>query len=294
MKKHFVAAISSFLVFFVFVGQLQANSLAPSSRAIPYYGGNFYTQVSNGTENEQLKVAIKTVLRSYHVKKDNQMDQVVASCPSGGKDCYSHVAIGYGRARQFLMGFFYLVQQGNDYGIREVYCDRIYDKSDFRGGRGPGPNIVPDNTVINVEHTWPQSKFSGRFDKETQKSDLHHLFPSDSKVNGVRGNYWFGEVTREKGKLPCSASHFGDGDGVSNIFEPPDDHKGLVARALFYFSLRYDLAIPANQEVTLKKWHNENPVTDEELSRNDEIYKVQGNRNPFIDHPELVDSISDF
>ena len=80
----------------------------------------------------------------------------------------------------------------------------------------------------------------------------------------------------------------------SNYFEPPQRHKGNVARALFYFSVRYRLAISATQEAHLRAWHRKDPVDESEKNRNDLVQEIQGNRNPFIDFPHLVDSIDDF
>ena len=78
------------------------------------------------------------------------------------------------------------------------------------------------------------------------------------------------------------------------MFEPPQQHKGNVARALFYFSTKYKLAIDPNEEAVLRKWASEDPVDVEEMHRNDEIEKAQHSRNPFIDFSELINNISDF
>jgi endonuclease I len=78
------------------------------------------------------------------------------------------------------------------------------------------------------------------------------------------------------------------------MFEPPETHKGNVARSLFYFSIRYGLRISPEEEAYLKMWNKQDPVDQEEMIRNNEIYKTQGSRNPFVDHPELADRIQDF
>ena len=177
-----------------------------------------------------------------------------------------------------------------------MYCDRIYTAADFKNGiGGPGPGIIPEGTVINLEHTWPQSKFSGKYSKDLQKSDLHHMFPTNSQMNSLRGNTIFGEVVNDTHKTVCSASKYGKGEGTNlSVFEPPQHHKGHVARALFYFAIRYDMNITQAEEIILKKWNHENPVDAQEINRNIEIQKLQGNRNPFIDYPELADQIQDF
>lgn len=270
-----------------------AANAAQLSQEIPYYGEEFYRDLQTGTSNEDLEYRIKAVLRSYHVAQQGQLDDIVGSCLNQQGSCYAHRAIGYNAARVFLMGKYYLVQNGKGYAVRDVYCDKERASEDFRG-QAPAPNTVPDNTVINVEHTWPQSRFTGKFSAETQKSDLHHLFPTDSKINAIRGNNTFGEVSQDTMSLKCSCSRFGFGSGGrQQVFEPPVNHRGNVARALFYFSLRYDMNISPMEEKILRKWHREDPVDEDEMKRNEEIFKIQGNRNPFIDFPELVDNISD-
>ena len=77
-------------------------------------------------------------------------------------------------------------------------------------------------------------------------------------------------------------------------FEPPDSHKGNVARAMFYFSMRYNMRIDPVQEKFLKKWNKLDPIDAAERLRNRRIKDIQGNSNPFIDDPFLADRISDF
>lgn len=290
--------MKAFVVLFLFAGVINA-AVAPKassqSTQKPYYGAEFYAHVLGYTHDAELKSAVKNILASGHVPTEGGFDKLVVDCESQ-KNCYKHTAYGYDRARQFIFGKFYLVKlDGNSYGIKEMYCDRVYQKEDFKKGAMPGPGIIPDSSIINVEHTWPQSKFTGRYQKEMQKSDLHHLFPTDSVMNSLRGNTFFGEVDHDKGKTKCDASRFGTGTiGNTPIYEPPQNHKGHVARALFYFSVRYEMPIRPEEEVILKKWNRENPVDQEEMVRNEAIAEVQGDRNPFIDHPEMAEQIADF
>ncbi|MCO5292011.1 MAG: endonuclease [Chitinophagaceae bacterium] len=197
----------------------------------------------------------------------------------------SHHSVSYSSARKDLLGDLYLERTNNTYFITDVYCEKEY--------RAPGPGKVPNNAVINVEHTWPQSKFGGR-DRRMQKSDLHHLFPTDSELNSIRGNHPFGIVEQPTKVLKCQTSKIGRNAQGQLVFEPPAAHKGNVARALFYFSIRYGLKIDATQEAVLRQWHEEDPVDYEEIERNTEISQIQGNINPFIEHPEYVNAISDF
>lgn len=266
------------------------------SRYIPYYSQAMYQAMRQRSTDLQLRNTLRTILMSAHTSHPGQMDTLSEKCLTGDKSCYQQTPVGYERARLFLMGYFYLVQVNNQYAIKEAYCNKLYGPSEFKKSKQiPRPQYVPDNTVINVEHTWPQSKFTGKFPQETQKSDLHHLYPTDSQLNGIRSSYPFGEVDKDSETLKCGQSRFGINSVARGpVFEPPDAHKGHVARALFYFALRYDMTLDPVQEAALRAWHQQFPVDAEELHRNDEIYKVQGNRNPFIDHPELISSIKDF
>lgn len=201
----------------------------------------------------------------------------------------NHHPVGYGPAKKLLFGQIFLKKDNNGYYVLDLYCG-------IRFTKGVGPGNLPDQNQINTEHTWPQSKFTGAFPTETQKSDLHHLFPTDSKANSVRGNFEFADVTGNENLSNCSLSKSGPSvlSGGKNFFEPPSSHKGNVARAIFYFSIRYKMPVSAAQEEFLKRWSQLDPVDDAERERNNLIEKLQGNRNPFIDHPELIDQISDF
>ncbi len=205
-----------------------------------------------------------------------------------------HISLGYSNARKHLFGKIHLEEGKNGFFVHDVYCNKNFD-----GSYGVGPMKIPNHTNINCEHTWPQSKFSHSFDKERQKSDLHHLYPTDSKANSTRGNHEFANVDGEKLPGGCASSRIGsniryDEKADSSYFEPPEHHKGNVARALFYFAVRYDMPISATQEQFLRRWHVQDPADAEERERNDYIQSVQGNRNPFIDNAELVDQITDF
>ncbi|MGA0369683.1 MAG: endonuclease I family protein [Kiritimatiellia bacterium] len=156
----------------------------------------------------------------------------------------------------------------------------------------------------NREHVWPKSQ--GGFDNESPMgTDLHHLRPTDVSVNARRGNLSFDE----------GGEWVIDGDGATtnrvdgNSWEPRDEVKGDVARILFYMAVRYEgtadrepdleltdkvnnLRNPAlGRKSVLIRWHAEDPVDDFERRRNERIFEIQGNRNPFIDHPEWVECI---
>lgn len=196
--------------------------------------------------------------------------------------------LSYKEARTVLFGDLYLKQDSRGYYLEDTYCEERFNSS-----TGVGPGRIPNHNEINCEHTWPQSRFSSRQSKGAQKSDLHHLFPVKAVANSTRGNSPFAEVYGDD--VPdCQASQRGDDIYEGHTaFEPPKNHKGNVARALFYFSVRYKINITDSEEVHLRKWHRLDPVDDEERSRHEKIYQIQGNRNPFIDDPDLIDQIED-
>lgn len=78
------------------------------------------------------------------------------------------------------------------------------------------------------------------------------------------------------------------------MFEPDDVIKGDMARAIFYFSVRYKSKVDKNQEMSLRQWHELDPPDAREIELNEQIFEIQKNRNPFIDNPEYVDQIDDF
>jgi deoxyribonuclease-1 len=150
---------------------------------------------------------------------------------------------------------------------------------------------IPDATIMNTEHTWPQS-YGAEGDART---DLHHLFPTKSTINSSRGNLPFGEVVVSSSGYPTGGADRGTNAQGITVFEPRLQHKGDCARAMFYFALRYSNPYSfldlANQEAVLRGWHTLDPVSQKELDRNDDIQALQQNRNPFIDEPGLLDRL---
>lgn len=201
------------------------------------------------------------------------------------KNTHTNPLTSYRESRKILFGDLHY-KRGE---VTEVYCDKTYDSSD-----GVGKNKIPNHQRLNCEHTHPQSKFNSRFSKSIQKSDLHHLYPSFSKANSTRSNLPFGNVNGSPVN-DCSESSYGTIEGThTKGFEPPLYHKGNVARAMFYFSVRYDIAIDEVQERFLREWHIADPIDEDETIRNNKIAKIQGNYNPFIVDPTLVDQVTNF
>lgn len=150
-------------------------------------------------------------------------------------------------------------------------------------------DTIPSNLVMNAEHTWPQSH--GSFDGAA-RSDLHHIYPVTSQINSIRNNHPFcevAEITREIG--PATLGF--DEEGV-RCFEPRDEHKGALARSMFYFAAVYQQSIDDRQESVLRKWHREHPVSAAERIRSRHVQVFQGSKQPFVEKPHLVDHIADF
>ena len=149
----------------------------------------------------------------------------------------------------------------------------------------------------NREHVWPQSQ--GWFSTSGAGSDLHHLRPEDPTLNSTRGNKPFGEVTGgTEGKLSAANKSVGSNCYYnSQYFEPQDSSKGDVARIIFYLLVRYSEADSysitkvAQSMNLLLLWNEMDPVDEWEMNRNNAIENIQGNRNPFIDYPNLAEEI---
>lgn len=185
-----------------------------------------------------------------------------------------NVALGYNLARQKMFG---QIDNENGY-VACVYTGRLVKTT-----------VIPNGSDMNTEHSWPQSLGA---ENEPAKSDLNHLYPTDSETNSRRSSYPFGNVytvTWTKGN-----SSLGKDQSGTVIFQPRPEHRGNLARSMFYFSIRYKLALDAKQEQALKQWNREDPVDAKEAARTDEISTFQKTRNPFVDHPEYADRIADF
>jgi endonuclease I len=169
-----------------------------------------------------------------------------------------------------------------------------------------------EGDCYNREHSFPKSWFN---DATPMYTELFHILASDGKVNGVRNNYPYGNVTTATytslygGKLGTGPNNYGY-SGI--VFEPIDEYKGDLARGYFYMATRYENIIAGwtvNTGATdvlngtsfpcflpwqlslLQEWNNLDPVSDKEVKRNNAIYAIQNNRNPFIDSPQFVQRI---
>ena len=218
-----------------------------------------------------------------------------------------HTTVSYG---QLWNAFWSTDNKGNGV-VWDMYSDRpngtppyTYYLSQDQCGSG---GYTAEGDCYNREHSWPQSWFNN---DGTARTDLHHIFPTDGYVNGRRSNYPYGEVrsaswtSRNGSKLgSCKTTGYS-----GTVFEPLDEYKGDLARALMYMSVRYysEDGNWSNSDMTTKseikpwaiqmlmRWNEQDPVSQKEIDRNNAIYEdYQHNRNPFIDHPEYARMIWD-
>lgn len=151
----------------------------------------------------------------------------------------------------------------------------------------------PDaNTDMNTEHTWPRSLGA---QENPAKCDVNHLFPSDSEANSKRGNLPLHEVVAGV-EWQEGGSKLGLDDDGEMVFEPRDEHKGNVARALFYFQLQYPETtsgsrLTASEIALYKSWHAADPPDAAEEARALAIADKQGRANPFVVCPQLVEAV---
>lgn len=191
--------------------------------------------------------------------------------------------------------------------------NKVWDMySDIPGGTPPYTYTLgsdqcggysAEGDCYNREHSFPQSWFNSG---NPMRTDLFHIYPTDGWVNQKRGNFAYGKVgsadwTSQNGsKVGLSVTPGYTG----TVFEPIDEYKGDFARTYFYMMTRYygamsgwnspmmsdgDLAPWAM--AMLVAWHDQDPVSPKETARNNAVYALQHNRNPYIDRPEWVHAI---
>ncbi len=196
----------------------------------------------------------------------------------------------------------------NDKNVIEIYTGASISKHDNQtSGSGAGK--------WNREHVWAKSH---GFPSEDQwgYTDAHHLRPADPGINTARSNNDFGACSDTGEQVQFNGVDTGNYlDKAIDCWEPRDEVKGDVARMIMYMDTRYqgtDTAITKMPDLvavnrlttteeddkpligtlcTLYTWNEQDPVSDYEKNRNNQVYKYQGNRNPFIDRPELVEQV---
>lgn len=182
------------------------------------------------------------------------------------------------------------------------------DPYTFNHGSNQCGNYNGEGVCYNREHLIPQSSFNSA---SPMQNDIHHVIPSDGFVNGQRGSLPFGTVgsanwTSQNGSKRGSSNVSGY-SGL--VFEPIDEYKGDIARAILYFVTRYQNTVDnytsfvmfnGTENQALQQWaidmlldwhYNIDPVDAREIARNNAAYNFQGNANPFVSHPEYANLI---
>ncbi|MEC3874809.1 endonuclease [Chryseobacterium salviniae] len=262
-------------LFITVFASILANAQAPSG----YYNS------ANGLSGASLKTALSTIITNGHQDKGY----------SGLWTAYKTTDIDK--------------NYENDGSILDIYSEKPSGTDPYKytpGSNQCGTYSVEGN-CYNREHIVPQSLFN---EASPMVSDVHFIRATDGKVNGMRSNYPFGKVgtatftSKNGSKLGNSVSS----GYAGTVFEPIDEFKGDVARMIFYFVTRYQSKLssfssgnmlgnstfPGLQTWELNvllAWHNQDPVSQAEINRNNASYTFQGNRNPFIDNPNYVNSI---
>ena len=192
--------------------------------------------------------------------------------------------------------------------VWDMYSNNSYN---FSNGAGATKGM-------NIEHSVPKSWWGDAYDetatpltrfKYDGSYDLHHLTPSDAAANTAKSNYPLGEVDSPLFDNGVTKVGTGQANGrATNLFEPADEYKGDFARMYLYFVTCYQdyswkssalsmfaqnsyPTLNAYGQSLLLKRHRQDPVSQKEIDRNNAVYSFQGNRNPFIDYPNMVEYI---
>ena len=241
-----------------------------------------YYNSANGKTGTNLELALHKIIRGHTRRSYSQLwtDFQTTDKKSNGKvwDMYSDIPGG---------------TPSYEYTFSDDQCGTYSTEGD----------------CYNREHSFPKSWWGGGTSStDTMYTDLFHLVPTDGYVNYKRNNYPYGEVssaswTSSNGCKVGSCSYTGYS---GTVFEPIDEYKGDFARNYFYMATRYKNLIDSwgsNSDMLdgseysswalnlLLDWHEQDPVSQKEIDRNNDVYGIQGNRNPFIDHPEYVPRI---
>lgn len=210
--------------------------------------------------------------RSYYAGTSNLSEEVLKLALKS-RLASGQINLSYDVARDKMYG---LIDNIND-SVTCVYTNR---KAKFNTRSGA------TNNNFNCEHTFPQGFFNSQL---PMRSDIHHLFSTDEDANNSRGNLPFGVAVPPFIQVAINAPSKNGG----GRYEPQDRHKGNCARAMMYFVLRYQdySNFYASQDAQLRLWHKQYPPLPADTVRHSFIFQEQGNRNPFVDYPQLADRI---
>lgn len=187
----------------------------------------------------------------------------------------------------------------------------IYSSANYTYNSGQCGAYSKVGDCYNREHSMPQSFFNKQ---SPMVSDMHHVYPTDGKVNGWRSDYPYGvcangtKLSSANGVTPYGKLGKSTYSGYSGtVYEPDDEYKGDLARTYFYMAAAYNNKIknwsgdifagnayPAYATWVVNmmlEWSRKDPISQKEKDRNEAVYAIQGNRNPFIDNPGLEEYI---
>jgi Endonuclease I/Lamin Tail Domain len=204
----------------------------------------------------------------------------------------------YGGGAGFTWEGFFSTDRRADSTVIDMYSNTVRKFSGFSAVSG-----------MHIEHSFPKSWW-GAYPNGAYK-DLFHLYPADASANESKNNLPLGEVTGtpgfDNGVTKTGKNGF-ETAYTDNCFEPADEYKGDFARSYFYIASVYENLAPLMQSPMtytnntypffkpwaidlLLKWNKQDPVSTKELTRIEAVYNLQGNRNPFIDYPNLAEYI---
>ena len=210
-----------------------------------------------------------------------------------------HKRISYGKGEDKTWGAFYTTDAVVENGKRRV-LDMYSNEKRYFGNKGSAVG------GMNIEHSVAKSWWGGT--TNNAYCDLHHLNPSDQNANSRKSNYPLGELTSVSWDNGVTFVGKANIDGsTQNAYEPCDEYKGDFARVFMYmFTCYQDLtwehtwmnyeksAYPTLKPWAVKlllKWHKQDPVSEKEINRNNAVFAIQGNRNPYVDYPQLADYV---
>ncbi len=229
----------------------------------------------------------------------------------------NHTPLGYRVARDQMYKFGGIDDINGR--VEGIYSGRTVDTD---ASRTPGSNCKKVDgsdfgCSLNTEHSFAQNFLRQYLTDGSQEffeaqGDIHHLYPSDQGMNTARWHFAFGNTdceeknnckileesklglpVGESGSVSCSQGEPEEGE-FSCVMQVRDLRKGDVARAQFYMAMRYEMPLPEDSEKILREWNLADLPDAYEMARNDGIEAAQGNRNPFVDDPTLVDKILNF
>lgn len=303
LKESGMKKITGILSLFFIFSQLNFNYASARTKFIPYYGKDFYNTKLNTSSPSippnTAKKIFQILFRRKHIPNPNGPDDIVKSCNQDNftrnqqRNCYGQKQLDYSKeTRKYIMA---VLDSDEIQGTNRLMMNTPYCGDSYQVEKLPGENRYnfPYHTQFNVEHTLPKSFFKGDPRYRMMVADLHNLYAVNSKANSKRGSLNFNDLKKGDDQRIsfCNKSKFGYKEGRL-YFEPPNEHKGNVARAIFYMVLRYNLRLAPEQRSILLRWHNRDKVDEKERRRVDRAFALQKNRNPFIDFPHLADYFS--